>query len=62
MAVVDRNLLRLATYEMMAHRNTPSKVVLNEAIEMAKNYGGEESGNFINGVLDRIRFDLDREN
>ncbi len=62
MAVVDRNLLRLATYEMMAHRNTPSKVVLNEAIEMAKDYGGEESGNFINGVLDRIRCDLDREN
>ena len=61
MAVVDRNLLRLATYEMMAHPKTPARVVLNEAIEMAKNYGGEESGNFINGVLDRIRYDLDRE-
>jgi len=61
MAVVDRNLLRLATYEMMAHRDTPARVVLNEAIEMAKNYGGEESGNFINGVLDRIKYDLERE-
>ena len=61
MAVVDRNLLRLATDEMMTHQDTPAKVVLNEAIEMAKNYGGEESGNFINGLLDRIMCDLDRE-
>ncbi len=61
MAVVDRNVLRLATYELLAHRETPAKVIINEAIEMAKGFGGEESGTFVNGVLDRIKYNLERK-
>jgi len=61
MAVVDRNVLRLAAFEMMALPGTPARVVLNEAIELAKTFGGEESGTFVNGLLDRIRLDLGRE-
>ena len=54
MAAVDRNILRLATYELMHLGDIPPKVTLNEAIEIAKRYGTEESGAFINGILDRI--------
>ncbi|UCF29835.1 MAG: transcription antitermination factor NusB [bacterium] len=61
MAVVDRNVLRLATYEMLAYPETPARVIINEAIEMAKGFGGEESGTFVNGVLDRIRHNLKRK-
>jgi transcription antitermination protein NusB len=61
MAVVDRNVLRLAALEMMLFPETPARVVLNEAIELAKTFGGEESGTFVNGLLDRIRVDLKRE-
>lgn len=52
---VDRNLLRLATHEMLFEAGTPVPVVLNEAIEIAKRFGGEESARFVNGVLDRVR-------
>jgi N utilization substance protein B len=56
MAVVDRNVLRMAAYELLhASEDTPSAVVIDEAIEVAKKYGSEESGSFINGVLDAIR-------
>jgi N utilization substance protein B len=61
MAVVDRNVLRLAALEMMDFPETPARVVLNEAIELAKTFGGEESGTFVNGLLDRMRLDLGRE-
>lgn len=61
MAAVDRNVLRLAVSELTGEEGTPVKVVLNEAIEMAKRYGGEESGTFVNGILDRIRIDLGLE-
>lgn len=54
MATVDRNILRLATYELMAVPDTPVKVVLNEAIELSKRYGTEDSSAFVNGVLDKI--------
>ena len=54
MAIVDRNILRLATYELMHLGDIPPKVTLNEAIEIAKRYGAEDSGAFINGILDRI--------
>ncbi len=54
MATVDRNILRIATYELMAVADTPLKVVLNEAIEMSKRYGSEDSSAFVNGVLDKI--------
>ncbi len=61
MAVVDRNVLRLAAYEMTEHENTPVKVIINEAIELAKSFGGEDSGIFVNGVLDRIRVNVGRD-
>ena len=49
--VVDRNILRLATFEMRYSRSTPPKVVINEAVELAKAYGGDSSSRFVNGVL-----------
>lgn len=54
MAVVDRNVLRLAAFELLYCEDIPRKVTLNEAIEVGKRYGSEDSGAFINGVLDRI--------
>jgi N utilization substance protein B len=54
MAKVDRNVLRLAVFELQHRRDVPVKVVLNEAIELGKKYGSESSGAFINGVLDRL--------
>lgn len=54
MATVDRNILRLATFELMEVADTPMKVVLNEAIELSKRYGSEDSSAFVNGVLDKI--------
>ncbi len=54
MALVDRNILRLAVFELCYCPDIPYKVTLNEAIEMAKRFGSEDSGSFINGILDRI--------
>ncbi len=54
MANVDRNILRLATWELKNIPETPLKVVLNEAIELSKRFGSEDSSAFVNGVLDRI--------
>lgn len=54
MSRVDRNILRLATFELLFASDIPPKVALNEAIEIAKVYGTEDSGAFINGILDRI--------
>ena len=51
---VDRNILRLSTCELMYMPDVPRKVTLNEAVELAKRYGGEGSPGFVNGVLDRI--------
>lgn len=59
MAVVDRNVLRMAIYEMLHDAGTPSAVAIDEAIEVAKRYGSAESGAFINGVLDAIRRRID---
>lgn len=55
MAVVDRNIIRLATYEMLFIEDIPPKVSINEAIELAKKYGDSESNKFVNGVLDKIK-------
>lgn len=52
MAVVDRNVLRLAIFELLFETDTPPAVVIDEAIEVAKRFGSERSGQFINGVLD----------
>jgi N utilization substance protein B len=57
---VDRNVLRLAIYEMLYRDDIPPVVSINEAIELAKTFGGAESGRFVNGILDRVRKDLDR--
>jgi transcription antitermination protein NusB len=53
MAVIDRNVLRMATYEMI-FGGTPGRVAINEAIELAKRYGNRNSGQFVNGILDRV--------
>ncbi|MFZ5800561.1 MAG: transcription antitermination factor NusB [Candidatus Omnitrophota bacterium] len=54
MAVVDRNILRLATFELLFMEDIPPKVTINEAVEIAKRYGDVNSGRFINGILDKI--------
>jgi len=54
MALVDRNVLRLAAFELIHIKDIPPRVTLNEAIEVAKRYGSNDSGAFINGILDRI--------
>lgn len=51
---VDRNVLRIASYELLHNFEIPSKVAINEAIELAKTFGGESSGKFVNGVLGAI--------
>ena len=61
MAVLDRLVLRLATFELLAEPDTPAKVVINEALELARAYSGEEAVAFVNGVLDAVRKELKRE-
>jgi N utilization substance protein B len=60
MPAVDRNVLRMAVYELQC-MDSPAAVVLDEAIEVARRFGGEESAGFVNGVLDRIRTRLQAE-
>jgi N utilization substance protein B len=60
MARVDRNVLRLGAWELMQRSEVPRAVILDEAVELAKRFGSEESGAFVNGVLDRIATDLGR--
>jgi len=54
MAVVDRNILRVAVYELRSRPDVPYKVIIDEAVELAKRYGSEDSGPFINGIIDRV--------
>jgi N utilization substance protein B len=54
LAATDRSVLRAAVAELMSRPGTPARVVLDEAIEIAKRYGSEASGGFVNGVLDRV--------
>jgi N utilization substance protein B len=54
MQVVDRNILRLGAYELLWLDDVPAKVTLNEAIELARDFGDEEAAKFVNGILDRI--------
>ena len=58
MACIDRNILRLGTYELKHSDKVPSKVAINEAIELAKSFGGETSGKFVNGVLGAVYKDM----
>jgi len=53
MAAIDRNVLRLGGYEIL-HGGTPGRVAINEAVELAKRFGDRQSGQFVNGVLDRV--------
>ncbi len=54
MTVIDRNILRMGTCELLFNFSTPPKVVINEAIDIAKKYGNEDSPEFINGILDKV--------
>ncbi|MBI5873734.1 MAG: transcription antitermination factor NusB [Candidatus Omnitrophica bacterium] len=54
MAMVDRNILRMASFELLFCDDIPPKVAINEAVELAKKYGDLESGKFVNGILDKI--------
>ncbi len=60
MSRIDRNALRLGAYELMTRAEVPRAVILDEAVELAKRFGSDESGGFVNGVLDRIADDLGR--
>ena len=59
MSCVDRNVMRIAVFEMLYCHDIPSKVSINEAIDVGKKFGTEDSGAFINGILDSIRIALD---
>ena len=54
MALVDLNLIRLAAYELLYRDDIPKKVIINEAVEIAKKFGSEDSAAFVNGILDEI--------
>lgn len=54
MAIIDRNVLRLATYELLKANDIPPKVSINEAVELAKRFGDVDSPRFVNGILDKI--------
>ncbi|HPD15037.1 MAG TPA: transcription antitermination factor NusB [Planctomycetota bacterium] len=61
MATVDRNILRLAAYELLFGSDVPPKVAINEAIDLAKRFSTADSGAFVNGILDRIHSERARE-
>lgn len=57
---IDINILRIAIYEMLNLSNIPHPVTINEAVDIAKKYGNNESGSFINGIADRVRIALEK--
>lgn len=59
MSIVDRSILRLAVYELLSRADIPAKVSINEAVDLGKKFGTQDSGAFINGVLDKIRLHLE---
>lgn len=59
--IVDRNVLRIGVYELIYDDDIPAKVAINEAIEIAKTFGGESSGKFVNGVLGAIYKDMEND-
>jgi len=61
MNIIDRAILRIATFELLYCEEIPPKVTLNEAIELGKRFGSEDSGGFINGILDRIQKEVIRK-
>lgn len=60
MAAIDRNILRLAIYEMLYREDIPPVVTINEAVDIAKRYSTEDSGKFVNGILDKVKTELMR--
>jgi N utilization substance protein B len=60
LAAVDRNILRVAIFEMLHSPDVAPVIIINEAIEIAKKFGAEKSGGFVNGILDRIKQELGR--
>lgn len=58
MATVDRNVLRVGLAEMMSHPETSHKIIINEAVELAKRFSSDEAGGFVNGLLDKMRLKL----
>jgi len=60
MSGVDRNILRIAVYELLFQSDIPPRVTINEAVEIGKKYGSDESGAFVNGILDAVRLDLEK--
>lgn len=61
MAIVDRNILRIAVYEFLSNNGTPDTVVINEALEIARKFSTQESALFVNGILDSIKNELTAE-
>lgn len=61
MTIVDRNILRLGVYEMTLNDSIPAKVAINEAIEIAKEFGGPASGKFVNGILGAMYTDMKQQ-
>ena len=59
-AIVELNVMRMALYEMLYRKDIPPVVIINEAVDIAKFFGTRESGRFVNGILDRVRKQLDR--
>ena len=59
LSVVDRNVIRIALFELLFRKDTPRKAAVNEAVELAKVFGSESSARFVNGVLGSIMLDLD---
>lgn len=55
MAAIDRNIMRLAAWELLEAPETPVNVIINEAVEIAKKYSTQDSGKFVNGILDKIK-------
>lgn len=60
MAVVDRNVLRIGAFELMFRGDIPPKVSINEAVELSKKYSGPEAGKFVNGILDKIKSEINK--
>lgn len=60
MAVIDRNILRLGSFELKHRQDIPPKVAINESVELAKKYSGQESGKFVNAILDKVRIEQGR--
>ena len=61
MALIDRNILRMAVFELMHEKSVAAAVIINEAIEIAKRYSGTEASTFVNGILDAIRKKLEKK-